>query len=192
MLVISISANVYQYVAEANAKQERLEATLTRPVANVAGRAADPAVREVSYGEQLRHPRGISTSNFDRLLEAKARGEHPNTFLLDIREQAETEMGTMSGARAVRLPDIKTSGIDFAGKTVILLSDDGNRGTEACQALAELGIDCRFLVGGLEKWLVERRPLDGSECSHACRASRDAAAPQPGCAARHAAGARSR
>jgi rifampicin phosphotransferase len=161
VLVISIGFNVYQYVAEANAKQERLEATLTRPVAKVVGRAADPALREVSYGEQLRHPRGISTNNFERLLQAKARGEHSNTFLLDIREQAETEMGTMSGARTVRLPDIKTSGIDFAGKTVILLCDDGNRSTETCQALAELGIDCRFLVGGLEKWLVERRPLTG-------------------------------
>jgi rhodanese-related sulfurtransferase/membrane protein insertase Oxa1/YidC/SpoIIIJ/phosphohistidine swiveling domain-containing protein len=161
VLVISISINVYQYVAEVNARQERLEATLTRPVAKVAGKAADPALREVSYGEQLRHSRGISTNNFERLLQAKARGEHANTFLLDIREQAETEMGTMSGARTARLPDIKTSGIDFSGKTVILLCDDGNRGTEACQALAHLGIDCRFLVGGLEKWLVERRPPTG-------------------------------
>jgi rhodanese-related sulfurtransferase/membrane protein insertase Oxa1/YidC/SpoIIIJ/phosphohistidine swiveling domain-containing protein len=161
VLVASISANVYQYVAEANAKQERLEATLTRPVAKVAGRAADPALREVSYGEQLRHPRGISTGNFERLLEAKARGEHSNTFLLDVREAAETGMGTMSGARAVRLPDIKTSGIDFTGKTVVLLCDDGNRGTEACQVLAGLGVDCRFLVGGLEKWLVERRSPTG-------------------------------
>jgi rhodanese-related sulfurtransferase/membrane protein insertase Oxa1/YidC/SpoIIIJ/phosphohistidine swiveling domain-containing protein len=161
VLVISISVNVYQYVAGANARQERLEATLTRPVAKVAGKAADPALREVSYGEQLRHPRGISTNNFERLLQAKARGEHANTFLLDIREQAETEMGTVSGARTARLPDIKTSRIDFAGKTVILLCDDGNRSTEACQALADLGIDCRFLVGGLEKWLVERRPPTG-------------------------------
>ena len=24
-----------------------------------------------------------------------------------------------------------------------------------------MGIDCRFLVGGLEKWLVEKRPLTG-------------------------------
>ena len=24
-----------------------------------------------------------------------------------------------------------------------------------------MGIDCRFLIGGLEKWLVEKRPLTG-------------------------------
>ena len=70
-------------------------------------------------------------------------------------------MGTMSGARLVRFPDIKTSSIDFANKTAILFCRNGNRGYETCMALAELGIDCRFLVGGLEKWLVERRPLTG-------------------------------
>src|SRR5665213_2885706 len=38
---------------------------------------------------------------------------------------------------------------------------NGNRGYETCAALAAMGIDCRFLVGGLEKWLVEKRPLTG-------------------------------
>ena len=44
----------------------------------------------------------ISSEELEKLLEAKARGEMPNTFLLDIRETAETEMGTMPGAKVVR------------------------------------------------------------------------------------------
>ena len=56
---------------------------------------------------------------------------------------------------------MKTSGIDFAGKTAIAYCHNGNRGYETCAALAAMGIDCRFLVGGLEKWLVEKRPLTG-------------------------------
>ncbi|MBX9828014.1 MAG: hypothetical protein K2Y27_23840, partial [Xanthobacteraceae bacterium] len=165
VLIASVSVNIYQYVTESNARQERLEATLNRPVQRPVGRATDPAFKEVSYGEQLRHPRGITTSNLERLLEAKARGERRETFLLDIREQAETEMGTMAGALKARWPDIKTSGIVFANKLAILIDDDGNRSYEACTALAELGIDCRFLVGGLEKWLVERRSLAGLNAS---------------------------
>jgi rhodanese-related sulfurtransferase/membrane protein insertase Oxa1/YidC/SpoIIIJ/phosphohistidine swiveling domain-containing protein len=161
VLVASVSINIYQYVTQSNARQERLEATLNRPVQKPAGRAAEPAFKEVSYGEQLRHPRGITTSNLERLLEAKVRGEHQQMFLLDIREQAETEIGTMAGALKARSPDIKTSGIDLANKVAILIDDDGNRSYEACAALAEPGIDCRFLVGGLEKWLVEHRSPAG-------------------------------
>jgi hypothetical protein len=98
VLVASVSINIYQYVSESNARQERLEATLNRPVQRPVGRTTDPAFKEVSYGEQLRHPRGITTSNLEQLLQAKARGEHQQTFLLDVREQAETEIGTMAGA----------------------------------------------------------------------------------------------
>ncbi len=61
----------------------------------------------------------------------------------------------------MRFPDIKSSNIDFANKTAILYCHNGNRSYETCQELAKLGIDCRFMVGGLEKWLVEKRPLTG-------------------------------
>lgn len=161
LLVASIGINIYQYVTDFNARQERLEATLTRPMPNFNGRSLDPTLKEVTYGEQQRSPRGISTIDLEKLLEAKARGERPETFLLDIRESAETEMGTMPGAKAVRFPDVKSANLDFSGKTAILFCHNGNRGYETCQALAAMGIDCRFLVGGLEKWLVERRPLSG-------------------------------
>ena len=104
---------------------------------------------------------GISTGELEKLLEAKSRGEQADTFLLDIRETVEIEMGTMAGAKTVRFPDINSSTLDFAGTTAVLFCHNGNRGYETCMALAEKGIDCRFLIGGLEKWLVERRPLTG-------------------------------
>jgi rhodanese-related sulfurtransferase/membrane protein insertase Oxa1/YidC/SpoIIIJ/phosphohistidine swiveling domain-containing protein len=161
VLVVSIGVNIWQYVTDSNARQARLEATLTRPMPKSGGAALDPTLKEVSYAEQLRNPRGISSEEMEKLLEARARGERQDTILLDIRETAETEMGTMPGAKTIRFPDVKTSGIDFTGKTAIAYCHNGNRGYETCAKLAEMGIDCRYLIGGLEKWLVEKRPLTG-------------------------------
>jgi rhodanese-related sulfurtransferase/membrane protein insertase Oxa1/YidC/SpoIIIJ/phosphohistidine swiveling domain-containing protein len=160
-MTVSIGVNIWQYVTDTNARQQRLEATLTRPMPKSGDAALDPALKEVSYAEQQRSPRGISTDEMEKLLEARARGDRQDTILLDIRETAETEMGTMPGAKTIRFPDVKSSGIDFAGKTAIAYCHNGNRGYETCQALAAMGIDCRFLIGGLEKWLVEKRPLTG-------------------------------
>jgi rhodanese-related sulfurtransferase/membrane protein insertase Oxa1/YidC/SpoIIIJ/phosphohistidine swiveling domain-containing protein len=161
LLVGSVGANIWQYVTHSNARQERLEATLTRPMPQMAGRSLDPSLKEASYSEQQRNPRGMSTDELDKLFQAKARGERQDVFLLDIRETAETEMGTMPGAKTVRFPDILSANIDFAGKAPILYCHNGNRGFETCQALAARGIDCRYLIGGLEKWLVEGRSLTG-------------------------------
>jgi rhodanese-related sulfurtransferase/membrane protein insertase Oxa1/YidC/SpoIIIJ/phosphohistidine swiveling domain-containing protein len=161
VLAVSVGVNIWQYVTDANARQERLEATLTRPMPKSGGTSLDPTLKEVSYAEQLRNPRGISTEEMEKLLEARARGERQDTILIDIRETAETEMGTMPGAKIIRFPDVKSSGIDFTGKTAIAYCHNGNRGYETCAGLAAMGIDCRYLIGGLEKWLVEKRPLTG-------------------------------
>src|SRR3954469_406466 len=109
VMSVSIGVNIWQYVTDSNARQERLEATLTRPMPKLGGKSLDPTLKEVSYGDQQRSPRGISTEDLEKLLEAKARGERQETFMLDIRQTAETEMGTMPGAKLVRFPDIKTS-----------------------------------------------------------------------------------
>src|SRR4051812_3845461 len=163
MIVFAASAalNTYQYITQRNENQSRLEANLQRPMPNIGGQALDPTLKEVSYGEQLRHPRGISTADLEKVVEAKARGEANDFILLDIRESAETEMGTLPGAQIVRFPDIAKANLDLAGKKPIVFCHNGNRGYETCEALAKLGIDCRFLVGGLEKWLVEGRSLTG-------------------------------
>lgn len=161
VLIVALGALAYFYVDQQNAEKARLEATLTRPVAAAAGKSLDPALKEVSYSEQLRHPRGISTGEFEKVLSAKQRGEQSDHVLLDIRETAETEMGSLPGAQPIRFPDLKTSKLDFTGKKPVVFCDNGSRGYETCMAMAAMGIDCRFLVGGLEKWLVENRSLTG-------------------------------
>ncbi len=161
VLVASIGLNAYQYASYSAARQARLEATLTRPMPNIGGRSLDPALKEVSYDEQLRHPRGISTADAEKLLAETLRGEHPEVVFLDIRETAEAEMGSLPGATRVRFPDIASARLDLVHKKPIVFCHNGNRGYETCARLAEMGIDCRFLVGGLEKWLVEKRSLTG-------------------------------
>lgn len=160
-LVASLGFNVYQYSSAQAERQARLEATLMRPTPTIAGRTLDPTLKEVSYRDQMSSPRGISTEDAERALEASLRGERNDVMFVDIRETPETEMGSLPGAKAVRFPDIGKTDVGFAGKTAILLCHNGNRSYETCAALAAKGIDCRFMVGGLEKWLVERRSLTG-------------------------------
>jgi rhodanese-related sulfurtransferase/membrane protein insertase Oxa1/YidC/SpoIIIJ/phosphohistidine swiveling domain-containing protein len=161
LLIVSLGLNAYQYLSYKNEKQARLEATLARPMPNFGGRSLDPALKEASYDDQLKNSRGISTEELEDLLAASQRGERPDVMFLDIREAAETEMGSLPGATRIRFPDLAKSKLDFAGKTAVLFCHNGNRSYETCQALAALGIDCRFMVGGLEKWLVEKRSLTG-------------------------------
>src|SRR5258707_10210290 len=65
-MTISIGVNIWQYVTDANARQERLEATLTRPMPKSDGAALDPTLLEVSYAEQQRSRRGISTEEMEQ------------------------------------------------------------------------------------------------------------------------------
>ena len=164
LFLVSAGVNIWQYISNNNTTQARLEATLTRPTPRAVGGATlDPTLKEVSYADQQKHPRGMSTGDIEALLKAKQKGEHPNVFMMDIRETAETEMGSMPGSTKVRFPDIANSDIEFKGKTAILFCHNGNRGYETCMALAAKGIDCRYMIGGLEKWLVEQRSLTGMQ-----------------------------
>jgi rhodanese-related sulfurtransferase/membrane protein insertase Oxa1/YidC/SpoIIIJ/phosphohistidine swiveling domain-containing protein len=161
VLAASLGVNIYQYLSAGAERQARLEATLTRPMPNLGGRSLDPNLKEASYDDQLKHPRGISTEDAEKLLAETLRGQHPDVVFLDIRETAEAEMGSLPGATRVRFPDIASANLDLAHKKPIVFCHNGNRGYETCTRLAEMGIDCRFLVGGLEKWLVEQRSLTG-------------------------------
>jgi hypothetical protein len=104
MIVFMASAalNTYQYTAYRSEKQTRLEVNLQRPMPNIGGKSLDATLKEVSYGDQLKHPRGIGTGDLEALLNAQMRGERDDVVLLDIRESAETEMGTLPGAKIVR------------------------------------------------------------------------------------------
>ena len=161
LLLASLGLNIYQHVSHAGEKQARLEATLMRPMPNIGGKSLDPALKEVSYDDQLKSARGISTEDAETLLAETLRGQHPEVVFLDIRETPETEMGSLPNATRIRFPDLASAKLDLANKKPILFCHNGNRSYETCAALAAKGIDCRFMVGGLEKWLVEKRSLTG-------------------------------
>src|SRR5262245_5314285 len=68
LFVVSLGFNIYQYTTYAGEKQARLEATIARPMARLGGRSLDPTLKEVTYGDQLRHPRGMSTEDIENVL----------------------------------------------------------------------------------------------------------------------------
>src|SRR5262245_53343742 len=128
VLVASLGLNVYQYLSSAAERQARLEATLTRPMPNLGGKSLDADLKEASYDEHVKHPRGISTEDAEKLLAETLRGQHPDVVFLDIRETAEAEMGSLPGATRVRFPDIASAKLDLAHKKPIVFCHNGNRG----------------------------------------------------------------
>jgi rhodanese-related sulfurtransferase/phosphohistidine swiveling domain-containing protein len=161
LLMTSVGFNIYQYVGTKNERHARLEQTLLRPATTPGGPKLDPANLELSYAQMIKEPRGISTEETQRLLEATARGERNDLLFLDVRETAERDTGIVPGATFIRFPDFKAANVDFTGKQAVFFCHNGNRSWETCEALTKLGIDCRFVVGGLEKWIVEGRPFVG-------------------------------
>jgi rifampicin phosphotransferase len=164
-LGLSLTENYYQYSTQRSERQARLESAILRSTEMSDGHTLDPNLKEVSYDDQLHASRGISTDEVERLLKEKQRGLHSNTALLDVRENAETAMGTLPGATAIRFPDFPNAHLDLKGTPVILFCDNGNRSYQTCQALAAMGIDCRFMIGGLEKWFAESKPFAGTKAT---------------------------
>ncbi len=161
LLIAAIGLNLYQYAAKRAEQQTRLEETLLRPSKTPGGSDTDPDQKELTYSEQLRHPLRMSTDEANKLLAAARRGENSDYIFLDVRETAEREMGTLHGVTFIRFPDLPAAKLDFTGKKAILFCHNGNRSSETCEVLAKQGIDCRFIVGGLEKWVVEGRSVEG-------------------------------
>ena len=164
-LGLSLAENYYQYSTQRSERQARLESAILRSTEMSDGHTLDPNLKEVSYDDQLHASRGISTDEVERLLKEKQSGLHSNTVLLDVREKAETAMGTLPGATTIRFPDFPNAHLNLAGTTAILFCDNGNRSYQTCQALAAMGIDCRFMIGGLEKWFAENRPFAGKKAT---------------------------
>lgn len=140
-------------------RQARLEATLLRPARQPGQDIADPSLKELSFQEQERHPLGVATavaaSDIDRGV------TDTSLVVVDARNEVETEMGGIAAASIVRLKDFTAEDPALQGKRFIFYCHNGNRSYEACEAARAKGIDCRFIIGGLEKWVVEQRPLHG-------------------------------
>ncbi len=148
-LIALVGLNYWQYSTSHTKEQARLQATLLRPAQFDGSQIKDANLKETSFGAQSDHPLGISTPDAFALL------GQGNTQFFDIRETAEHEMGTLPGATHIRFPDFLESIPVDAGKEVVLFCHNGNRSSETCAELAKLGIDCRFIVGGIEKWITE-------------------------------------
>lgn len=150
------------YTSSAAKERTRLEQTLLRSAPKAAGgETLDPLLKEIPYAAQTTHPRGIATQEAQRIAAEVAAGASREWMILDIRETAETEMGSLPNAVKIRFPDLARANLDLAGKKALLICHNGNRSAETCEALAAKGIDCRFIIGGLEKWLAEGRTLAG-------------------------------
>ncbi len=149
--------NAMQWVSNAQSQRARLESTLTRPSRLPGQPALDPTLKELNYAQQSRHRLGMTTAQAEALIVAGGDA----VLILDIRETAEVAMGTFVGARAIRFPDLAAQAEQLRGKRALLICHNGNRSSETCQTLAEQGIDCRFIAGGLEKWIVEGRTAGG-------------------------------
>ena len=169
--------NIYQYVEQKNERQARLEQTLLRPTRAPAGLPDDPDAKELNYTDQGKHPLRISTAETAKLLAAHNRGEADDYVFLDVREHAEQAMGSLKGATVVRFPDLKQANLDLTNKKVILFCHNGNRSSETAEAMAKMGIDTKFVVGGLEKWVVEGRDMTGMSARDLAVAPRNSRLP---------------
>jgi rifampicin phosphotransferase len=161
VMLASLAVNVYQYQSSSKERQDRLEATLVRPSRDPGAPVADPNLKELNFSQQVRHPRGLGTQETQKLIDDVLAGRRNDVVLLDVRESAEAEMGSLPNATIIRWPDIAKSNLDLKGKIPVIFCHNGNRSHETCDALAAQGIDCRFMVGGLEKWVTEGRKMTG-------------------------------
>ena len=155
LFVVSITANILQYCRTVDQDNERLGRNLLRPSIENGTAKEDSDLRTLSFSQQQAHSLGISTGELAGLL----KGSKPT--LIDVRESEEIEMGSIRGARAIRYPDLRDDPGQLPGKgsPSVLLCYSGNRSSELSEEFKELGYDCRFLVGGYEKWIAEGYPL---------------------------------
>jgi rhodanese-related sulfurtransferase/phosphohistidine swiveling domain-containing protein len=161
-LTASIGVNYYQYTGAAKALQDRLEATLIRPTPlGPDGKPLDDAIREPDWSEQLGASNGLTTDEVVKFIEAKQRGEKSDVEFFDIREAVEIEMGSPPGAKPLRFADISSGKVKISTKKAVLVCHTGIRSYDMCQRLKAMGIDCQFMIGGIEKYLTEHKPLTG-------------------------------
>lgn len=160
IVIALLALNFYQYTRAQAVLTERMQSTLFRPAQFAGTQIQDADLIETSLDQQGQSQLGISTKDAQVLLDqSKTDGD---IVFLDIRETAEREMGGLVNSDHIRFPDIRADET-LAGKTVVLYCHNGNRSSETCAKLAAMGIDCRFIVGGLEKWIVEGREFSDDQ-----------------------------
>lgn len=163
LLTASAGANLLQWSWSKDARIERLSANLLRASKEAGKRVGDVSLKTLDFSEQVKHPSGLTTDYLEQILRAGGRepGAAEPVNLIDVREPEEWETGKLNGFEHTRYPDVlaKLEALQVPGRRNILLCHSGNRSSELCDLLAAKGIDCRFVVGGYEKWLAEGRAI---------------------------------
>lgn len=152
-----VAANYWQYSSYRATEQTRLQATLFRPAQFAGTEIKDDTLKETSFSKQEENPLAISTDQAAALLTSG------DAAFFDIRETGENAMGSLPGATHVRFPDFLQSRPLQPGQRAVVFCHNGNRSSETCAELAKLGIDCSFIAGGIEKWIVEGRSFSDAE-----------------------------
>ena len=156
-----LALNYIQYNQAQNKEAARLQATLVRPAQFAGTKIQDSSLIETSFDAQNINQFAISSQAADELLQSSK--SNPDILFLDIRERAEREMGGLVDSNHVRFPDIQQNAQSYAEKKVVLYCHNGNRSSETCANLAAMGIDCSFIAGGIEKWIVEGREFSDEQ-----------------------------
>lgn len=75
-----------------------------------------------------------------------------NYYFADVRTGAEKELGTANGFNQVNWKELAINKEKLKNKTVIVTCWTGMRGSEICSKLRAIGINCKYLQGGLKRW----------------------------------------
>jgi len=90
--------------------------------------------------------------------------------LIDVREQHEWDAGHIEGARHIPLGRLQAEAATIDPDQPILFQcKTGGRSTMAAQAFRASGFRAFNVVGGLEQWVAEDRPItpeDGHVAQH--------------------------
>ncbi len=158
--LVALAINLFQYSRYQDATNQRLETNLLRSSIEEGKTVGDTSLKTLSFSKQLVHPRGVQTNKLARWI---AEGRRLN--LIDVREPEEIEKGRIENSSHIRYPDLLQNPSTRLrnGAENVLLCFSGNRSSELCDTFTAQGLSCRFMVGGYEKWLAERRSLERSQ-----------------------------
>ncbi len=167
ILGISACLNIWQFTRHADERQQQLSANLYRKAVENGKAVGGVSLNTLSFSEQVASGRGMSTDDLAELYGTREANlimsPGSDVTIVDVREDEEVEAGRIPGARHIRYPDLLRNPDLLKGElSVVLLCYSGNRSSELTRALAERGLETRFMVGGYEKWMAEGRPLDVS------------------------------
>jgi len=156
LLLVSVIANIFQHSQQVDDKNERLQTNLWRSSVENGQQVGDVSLKTLGFSDQLVHPQALSTDTLHRWRE---QGKLLN--IIDVRETEEIEQGSLADTLSVRYPDVRLhkEAIFKPNHENIFMCYSGNRSSELCTEFSKQGLDCKFLIGGFEKWIAEDRPL---------------------------------